>query len=345
MTSLRHQPNPLTDAEQGPAGVDLSDPQPKITAVAKNLTVVGSDTLSDTPPKAYTDATGTSVGVSDSSTNHIHIKSDSPVENGVVGGNISDQTPTTKSYASDVSVSGSDVLSDTTPTGSASASLRSVFVSLRFYAELLDDIEGQRKRQANRLRALQDTERGYALPDWHPTVTASNWYLDDTVAMEKRAVKDLNATFKMLDDTVVAYVTGTRGLGIKSVARFLGTTGDPSWHYREERPRKLRELYSYCGLGVTNGEAPRNKRGQQSNWNNRARMRAYNMIEPCIKAGGPYREIYDEAKARYQVRPDLKEESKAHVNNMAKRVGMKAIVSDLHGLFSALREQFSEFEL
>ncbi len=221
---------------------------------------------------------------------------------------------------------------DTTPILAPKAIFDAVFVSLLFHASLVDDVEDQRKRLENRHRSMtRDDEWGMALPDYHPAVQSAERYLEELRFLEKRTVKDLQLTFKELPDHVVQHVDDTRGLGVKSVARWLGTVGDPAWHPREERPRKLRELYAYCGLDVRNGQAPRNTRGQQSNWNNKARMRAFNMMEPCIKVGGPYRTIYDEAKAMYVERGDI--ESKAHINNRAKRIGMKAIVRDLWQLF------------
>ncbi len=222
---------------------------------------------------------------------------------------------------------------DTAPSNESIASQTPVFVSLRFHAGLLDDIEEQRKRQASQLLALtRDDVWGLGLPGWHPTVETATRYLDELRLVEKRAVKDLELTFKLLPDTIQAHVANTRGLGVKSVARFLGVVGNPAWHYRKLRPRKLRELYAYCGLDVRSGEAPRNRRGEQSNWNGKARMRVYNMMEPCVKRGGPYRDIYDVAKTTYIERGDI--DSKAHINNRAKRIGMKAIVKDLWTLFA-----------
>lgn len=49
-----------------------------------------------------------------------------------------------------------------------------------------------------------------------------------------------------------------------------------------------------------------------------------------IKAGGKYREIYDSYKNRLQNRPDLSEESKGHINNMAIRYAVKMFLVDLH---------------
>ncbi|MHB8843076.1 MAG: TIGR-Tas system RNA-guided endonuclease [Candidatus Aquicultor sp.] len=49
-----------------------------------------------------------------------------------------------------------------------------------------------------------------------------------------------------------------------------------------------------------------------------------------IKLGGPYRDIYDGYKNRLQNRPDLTEESKGHIHNMAVRYMIKMFLIDLH---------------
>lgn len=49
-----------------------------------------------------------------------------------------------------------------------------------------------------------------------------------------------------------------------------------------------------------------------------------------VKLGGKYRLVYDNYKNRLQNRPDLKEESKGHINNMAIRYAVKMFLIDLH---------------
>lgn len=43
--------------------------------------------------------------------------------------------------------------------------------------------------------------------------------------------------------------------------------------------------------------AARRQRGQKANWSTKAKMRAHLIAESCMKAGGPYREVYDKRKA------------------------------------------------
>ena len=49
-----------------------------------------------------------------------------------------------------------------------------------------------------------------------------------------------------------------------------------------------------------------------------------------IKLGGTYRDIYDGYKNRLQNRPDLTDESKGHIHNMAVRYMIKMFLIDLH---------------
>jgi hypothetical protein len=49
------------------------------------------------------------------------------------------------------------------------------------------------------------------------------------------------------------------------------------------------------GVGVAAARA----RGQRANWSASAKMRAYLVAVSIVKAGGPYREVYDQARAKY----------------------------------------------
>lgn len=113
------------------------------------------------------------------------------------------------------------------------------------------------------------------------------------------------------------WIIAQKGVGLKQAGRLLGTVGDPYWHsgYYEtgeidkhgdsvtkayDRPRTVSELWSYCGYGVRNGEAPRHRKGQQGNWNDSARMRAWNIAGACLKAQGDYAQVYYAAREHYE---------------------------------------------
>lgn len=48
--------------------------------------------------------------------------------------------------------------------------------------------------------------------------------------------------------------------------------------------------------------AARRQRGQRANWSTKAKTRAYLIAESCLKAGGPYRDVYDKRKAHTEGR-------------------------------------------
>lgn len=91
----------------------------------------------------------------------------------------------------------------------------------------------------------------------------------------------------------------SRGVGEKQLARLLGACGDPYWHNAENRPRRVGELWAYCGMHVVQGESPKRRKGAQSNWSDDARKRAWLIAGSCVKTTGRYRDVYDAAKLRY----------------------------------------------
>lgn len=220
------------------------------------------------------------------------------------------------------------------------------FVMVGMAAKALDDIEGARIRTGQRYDILTKSRdeldedgfsRGHGVPeDAKAAVMLKNLH-DSYLEVERGAVKYLEYTVKQ---TVFAdFIKDTKGLGMKTAGRLLACTHDPYWHYGEDRPRTVSELWAYCGMSVVNGSSQRRKKGVVSNWNDDARKRLYVITDGFIKqgAGGPYRELYDEYKARYSpVEVDGKELfsrgeedfpiSKGHVDNRARRVMSKELL-------------------
>lgn len=169
--------------------------------------------------------------------------------------------------------------------------------SLVTYADVLEDIEKARKSANSKLKTLTGTkDYQFKLPDYHPDVmklTSLCHYLqeaeDDAISTLKNAMKR---------NVFHGWVDRTLGVGEKTAARLLGVIGDPYWNARDDRPRGLRELWSYCGYG--DAEFQRRRHGVKGNWNPKARMRCYLIAECCMKQmESPYRKIYDAARDRY----------------------------------------------
>lgn len=174
---------------------------------------------------------------------------------------------------------------------------------LSLAADVVDDLESNRIANENRLRQLTRTEpdedgemRGFGLDVTNPNVARLSAIVDSMREMEHAATLNLQRAMKA--HALGPWVQETRGVGLKQAARLLACIGDPYWNTLHERPRTVSELWSYCGMAVTpEGNGPRRRKGMKVNWNPDARMRVRMIAESIVKAGGPYRLVYDERKA------------------------------------------------
>ena len=208
---------------------------------------------------------------------------------------------------------------------------------LALAADVLDDLETVRVANENRLRQLTRTatdtdgeERGFGLDAAHPDVARLAALVDMLVQAEHQAT--LNLGRLMRRHPLGAWVAGQKGIGEKQGARLLAAIGDPYWNTLHDRPRTVSELWAYCGYHVvpasqvpsdaqvllaggngshpgqgltyaqdsSAGVAPRRQRGQQSNWNDTARKRAWLIAAQTIRyTDSPYRPIYDNTRTKY----------------------------------------------
>jgi hypothetical protein len=152
-------------------------------------------------------------------------------------------------------------------------------------AEALHDIEAARIALDNRLRStgLQSLDHNVMAADYQRLEIA--WTKTLVSLVRQHPLHD--------------WVKRSHGIGEKTTGRFLGIVPNPAWHDAEDRPRTLYELNAYCGLHVADGgEAPRHRRGEQSNWNSKAKTRLYVMAEPVLKHQGPLTDVYYTAKEK-----------------------------------------------
>lgn len=109
------------------------------------------------------------------------------------------------------------------------------------------------------------------------------------------------------------------------------------------------KLWAYAGYAVKDGEAVRRRTGQQSRWNPDLKRLGFQAGDCFIRAGGPYRELYDRYKARETERhPEpvdkldakgklvkglsgetIKLYTKGHLHNRARRYAIKIFLSHL----------------
>ena len=171
-------------------------------------------------------------------------------------------------------------------------------------SDSLDDIEALRIATENRVRSLTRNEadsdgelRGLGLDARSPEVATAMAMLDTMRSLEHEATKSIQRAVRK--HPLHGWVKRSKGIGEKQAARLLAVIGDPYWNDLHERPRTVSELWAYAGYSVIGGTAQRRRKGVKSNWNDKAKSRAFLMAQSCVKSGGPYRDIYDAARARY----------------------------------------------
>ncbi|GGF38803.1 hypothetical protein GCM10007298_38130 [Williamsia phyllosphaerae] len=251
-----------------------------------------------------------------------------------------------------------------------------------------------RVRVLTKTEADDDGEmRGFGLTADHPEVKKLIMTVEAMGAAEHDAILNLQRALRK--HPFNAFQKRYRGLGEKQFARLIATIGDPYWNDLHERPRTVSELWAYTGFHVVKssgshyalgahksnaagststpaatdpvnrqrssaaGVAPKRQRGQQSNWSEDARKRAWVIAASLIKGGrmvddkrGPqdpiadhYRVVYDEAKRKYagSLHPAVcvrcgpagkpaqvgSPRSDAHVHAMALRLVSKTLLKDL----------------
>lgn len=172
-------------------------------------------------------------------------------------------------------------------------------------SDSLDDIEALRIATENRVRSLTRTEadsdgeyRGLGLDARSPEVATAMQMLDAMKKLEHDATKALQREVRK--SPLYGWVQRNKGIGEKQAARLLAVIGDPYWNDLHERPRTVSELWAYAGYSVIEGSAQRRRKGIKSNWNDKAKSRAFLMAQSCVKRlDGSYRKVYDAAREQY----------------------------------------------
>lgn len=173
-------------------------------------------------------------------------------------------------------------------------------------ADAVDDLEKTRIAMENRYRQLTRSEddkdgdlRGFGLDESLPEVKRVRQVIDGLAAGEHQAILNLNRQVRK-HPLWKSWAVDQKGIGEKQFARLLASIGDPYWNDLHDRPRIVSELWAYTGNHVVNGQAPRRRKGEQSNWSDGARMRLWNITGSCLKAQGHYADVYYEARDKYE---------------------------------------------
>jgi hypothetical protein len=197
--------------------------------------------------------------------------------------------------------------------------------TLGICADVVQDLEDVRKANENRLRTLTAPrdQHGHGMSIEHPDVKRLSDIVAAISAAEHQAVLNLQRVIRK--HPLGPFVKNSKGVGEKQAARLLRTIGDPYWNELHNRPRKLRELYRFCGMDVVNtsahaitdshsghgsGVAPSKQRGEKVHWSPDARMRLWLVANQCVKEPGTswpdgpqptwrYREVYEQGRTKY----------------------------------------------
>ena len=194
---------------------------------------------------------------------------------------------------------------------------------LALSADMLNDLEGARIANQNRLNQLTRTEpdedgelRGFGLDNSNPLVARIAALVELLDRADHEAT--LNLSWLMRRHPLGPWARAQRGIGDKQLARLLAAIGDPYWNTLHDRPRTVSELWAYCGLHVRLvggdpnqgmlgnqttyvGVAAARARGTRANWSTAAKTRIYLIAVSCVKqpAGTRWRDVYDAARERY----------------------------------------------
>lgn len=195
-------------------------------------------------------------------------------------------------------------------------------------AQAVDDLEKLRKASQNRLRILttdapddDGITRGFGLTEAHPAVAAQAALAEGVARLEHQAVLELQR--RMRKHPLGPWGKAQRGIGEKQLARLLAVIGDPYWNTAADRPRTVSALWAYAGYRP----GAKRQKGQRCNWSTEAKTRAYLIAESCMKAGGPYRDVYDRRRGHTAaVHPEWTD---GHSHTDALRIAAKAILRDL----------------
>lgn len=205
--------------------------------------------------------------------------------------------------------------------------------ALRVYAESLADMQTVRIRVGNRSGGYMRDPSNVGITE-HDRMQA---FTDVFEQAEKVVRESLILEYqRVVPEKVQQWVIDTPGLGESTMARLIGTIGDPRiahpkhWEVTgkakktkapedgesralDDRARVLVEdppyertvgqLWSYCGIG---DPARKKVKGMSQEdafklGNPKAKMLLYLIAESIVKVGkGPYRKVYDETKEGYQ---------------------------------------------
>lgn len=116
-------------------------------------------------------------------------------------------------------------------------------------------------------------------------------YMDRFEALEKEVACEIAETVK--DHEMWPWFKSVKGIG-------PGLAGCLLAHVDIEKANSVSALWKYAGMGVTDGEHDRPRKGEKLPYNAELKRICYLIGTSFLKSNSPYRAEYDEAKAYYQ---------------------------------------------
>jgi len=215
--------------------------------------------------------------------------------------------------------------------------------TLRVYAEGLDDLIRVRVGMENRIKAANRAKIDMASETF-------GIGLKSVCVAEEIIYKGLVKAFRLAAPDINQWVKGTMGLGEPTVARLLGTLGDPlvarpmrmegTGSDRKAVPdgepyeRTIGQLWQYCGYGDASLKlyAGMSQGELMAMGRKKAKPILHEIQKNALMSAGkkgycPYRLVYEDSKERYaETHPEW---TLGHIDNAARRIVKKEILRDL----------------
>ena len=169
------------------------------------------------------------------------------------------------------------------------AALPQLHASMGHTARMLLDIQKMRVAIGNRISAAERDGLG----EVH---TAP---LQAQAEVIEKAERGVNTQLERLakQHPMKEVILNTPGISLAGFGRLLGITGPLDLFPTPSH------LWSYLGMSVVDGKAPKRAKGQKAKWSPAGRVLCHQLGEAIVKLGrGPYREAYDRKKAEYLTR-------------------------------------------
>ena len=160
----------------------------------------------------------------------------------------------------------------------------------RLVYRLIEDLQKVRLSHGNRVRQVLPL----IPPHVSPPRGVPSWevfFKTSAEVLEGEEARVLKLAARLLrDDPIGRWLLAQKGIGPSLAVSILGECWPLS------RFRNPQKLWAYAGLHVRDGLGVKRRKGQRANWNARLKTRCWLFSQSILKAGGPWRDLYDARK-------------------------------------------------